>query len=481
MDRSNPCKFMQINGQRASAVDGQIRIKAVEEKISVILLQEPYVAFHKVSGYSLDSRVIVGCGGNEIPWAAIVVLDKNVSIVKLYEFSDTHVVCACMYGSFGELYVVSAYCQFRDPIDSYLYKLDNVLTALRGKPVLIGMDANAKSPLWHAEHADENGTMLEELILQHGLVVLNESGHDSTYASVHGESNIDVTLVSSAAAGVITNWSVWSDWCTSDHRCITVEAGTGLARHIELTNRYAVRRANWDLFDSCLHEAFDGDRFAEYDCLDVQAKTVCFQNCVLEACDRAIPRRSRVSGAVPWWSAELGRLRGRTNSLRRLMQRYRRRGDEAAYQNAKVDYLRSKNGYNQAIRRSKIDSWRKLVSEVGNGSPWGLVHKLVLSKINLDTVLTSVKPIGGGPATMTWSETVSAILEALIPDDSPAEDSVLQRSLRESVGSYSTPLVESDFDEMEIAMAINQCQVGKAPGIDLIEVEVLRSDCSLGG
>lgn len=468
-------KVLQVNGQRAAAVAGQLRVKVVEEELSVLLLQEPYVAFNRVSGYPRNARVIVGNGENGPPWAAVVVCDPNINVVKMHELCDEHVVCVYLKGAFGELYVVSIYCQFRDPIDGYLSRLDNILMALYGRPVLIGMDSNAKSPMWFGPVADERGAKLEELILQHDLTILNESSPVSTFSSVHGESNIDVTLVSSAAARLVSRWRVWQDWSTSDHRCITVEVGlAGCHRSLGSENRFAVRGADWSLFDSLLSDVFGGDRFYVYDALDVEAKALCFQSGVMEVCNVAIPKRTRVSNAVPWWSAELGRLRKQVNSSRRLMQRYRRRGHGNMYTVTRTRYLRLKNDYNQSIKRAKTDSWRRLVSEEGNRSPWGLVHKMVLSKLNLETVLSSVRPPGGGPASMSWSETVSVILDSLIPNDSPLDDSDFQRRLRESVQSYWSPTMEPEFDDMEIDTAIGQCRVGRSPGLDLMEVEVLK-------
>lgn len=61
----------------------------------------------------------------------------------------------------------------------------------------------------------------------------------------------------------------------------------------------------------------------------------------------------------------------------------------------------------------------------------------------------------------------------MIPDVHPLDDSVFQRSLRDSVQSYWSTILEPEFDESEIEIAISQCRVGRSPGLDLIEVEVL--------
>lgn len=47
----------------------------------------------------------------------------------------------------GQIYIISGYFQFRDPIEIYPNHLDMVLNELRGDQVIIGVAADAKSQL----------------------------------------------------------------------------------------------------------------------------------------------------------------------------------------------------------------------------------------------------------------------------------------------------------------------------------------------
>ncbi|XP_064215678.1 retrovirus-related Pol polyprotein from transposon 297 [Tribolium castaneum] len=67
--------------------------------------------------------------------------------------------------------------------------------------MLVGLDANAVSPLWHSKweawREDERvvrGRVLEEVILREGIVVLNSPSDEYTYFGLGGQSDIDVTL-----------------------------------------------------------------------------------------------------------------------------------------------------------------------------------------------------------------------------------------------------------------------------------------------
>lgn len=64
----------------------------------------------------------------------------------------------------GQIYIISGYFTFRDPIEIYLNHLDMVLNELIGDQVMIGVAANAKSQLWHTVDSDDKGDDLEAFI-----------------------------------------------------------------------------------------------------------------------------------------------------------------------------------------------------------------------------------------------------------------------------------------------------------------------------
>lgn len=97
----------------------------------------------------------------------------------------------------------------------------------RDKRVLIGMDANAVSPLWFSKReggSRENvmrGRMFEDWIVANGIV-LNEPSECYTFSGANGESDIDVTLVNDANVGCRFEWEVKSDWGISDHNVLLI-------------------------------------------------------------------------------------------------------------------------------------------------------------------------------------------------------------------------------------------------------------------
>lgn len=74
----------------------------------------------------------------------------------------------------------------------WMEKLRRVLG--RGKGVVIGMDANAKSEWWGKGKRDNRGRELEEEILRGEWGILNEVGQGPTFVSASGSSYIDITV-----------------------------------------------------------------------------------------------------------------------------------------------------------------------------------------------------------------------------------------------------------------------------------------------
>lgn len=210
-------KFMQINGQRARLVMAEIRKVMDDEDIDVLLLQEPYNFKGEVRGFA-DLRVV--STGGDLCMVAIVVRNTDVTVTRLSTLMNSHVACTVIDWWGGSLCVVSEYCQFGHDIQSYLGYLDILMGKLEGKHIILGMDANAKSTVWFSGYTDHRGSLLEELAQQHRLLCVNTPGNPFTFSTVNGESNVDVTFVTSSCYNIIADWDVHDTWTTSDHRAI---------------------------------------------------------------------------------------------------------------------------------------------------------------------------------------------------------------------------------------------------------------------
>lgn len=90
------------------------------------------------------------------------------------------------------------------------------------RPVIIAGNFNAKSPMWGSPTGNLWGRLVEKWAEQLGLVLLNSDG-SSTVVRSRGESAVDLTWATPAAARLAQNWRVAEDLETSDHLYIEME------------------------------------------------------------------------------------------------------------------------------------------------------------------------------------------------------------------------------------------------------------------
>ncbi|GBP96981.1 hypothetical protein EVAR_89958_1 [Eumeta japonica] len=128
-----------------------------------------------------------------------MVTRTNLTLTALAHLSTQH----CMVAHVGpsDLYVISGYFQYSDRIDPY-QSTGSVLNALRGKRVIVGVDSNVHSPMWHCERrqytgrgaeAEHRRQQMECFIAERSLMSIT-ARVSQRRSRVPGESNIDLTL-----------------------------------------------------------------------------------------------------------------------------------------------------------------------------------------------------------------------------------------------------------------------------------------------
>jgi hypothetical protein len=131
-------------------------------------------------------------------------------------------ICADKRRSDGatEIYVVSHYFPSTESIEIGIRQLDEVLKHLKGRKTIIGVDANAKSPLWNSRSTDDRGENLEAVIAQYNLHIVNKPGQAYTFETTSGRSNIDITLATTELIPLVKEWKVHEDGTSNDHRIL---------------------------------------------------------------------------------------------------------------------------------------------------------------------------------------------------------------------------------------------------------------------
>lgn len=152
--------MLQLNAGRGRKVNTEVRDQVDKNRIDLLLIQEPYTYKGKIHSFGERAQIITGNNCDETLWAAVVIFNKNLTVMKLGHVSYSHVVCVQIDNGNSSIYVICAYFQFSHQIEGNLTKIQEALHALREEKVIICADANAKSPLWYSEELDDRGVIL---------------------------------------------------------------------------------------------------------------------------------------------------------------------------------------------------------------------------------------------------------------------------------------------------------------------------------
>lgn len=470
-------KILQLNVQRSIAAAAEVKNLLVTGEYDIACLQEPYSYKNKIMGYSSPSLTVFQPAG-WYPWAGIVVGAGRASGFQLRAGGSEHVVCVRVKCGLGSIIVISVYCQFSKPIREILDPLERCLRGVRGNRVLVCADVNGRSPCWFSSGSDQRGQAFENFIIANDLVVLNRRQELHTFASSQGQSNIDVSLASPSLAPYIADWKVADISGVSDHNAIVLEWHPD-AGHDELrlvvTPEFNIRKANWEELEVEIGQKFDLRAMAVLRDADAETAARTFGSLLTAACEGTIPRRRLASRTVPWWTAEIDIHRRRVREAKKQLARARRLQLNNANQCA-LRYRQERNRYVALIRKEKTASWHNFVSSEGNRDPWGFIHKITSNKIQKKTDIGALRLPAGG-YTMSWRESASLLLERFAPADGAdrANEGESHRRTRLFVARYSNENLEPDITEQEIEVALKGCKSGKAPGLDKISIEILKS------
>lgn len=458
------CKIAQWNlGRGKTATDDAVR-KCLEEKIDVLLIQEPYSRNRKVR--ITAGRVYHDKSGREDIWSAILVMNHRINVIM--DVSETNGTCVSARLEYGgsSLQVVSMYCRPSEPIDGYLIRVVNIVRRKGNKNLLIGGDWNARSGLWWSGSTDERGSKVEEVIMAWDLQVLNRVSSFTTFENTQGgRSNIDATLATRDITTKIENWQIHED-SLSDHRMISMEMKElnvrgGRCNQLE-EGVYDLRRVNWREFDQSLLSELQAMDNGES---SVEVQTEKLTEVIIRLMKKHFPKSKRGAMKVYWWTEELGRLRA---EMRTASRRWKRTGLEVDRRR----FVTSRTEYVWGIRKQKKLMWEKLIVEE-EGDPWGKVYKIVSGRMKKETLLVSLEK-EDGTYTENSVDTLTRMIEGLLPDDRMEDDTEEQQELRRLALEDSDGGNEQEFVEEELTWAINLLRDKRAPGYDGIKSEVVK-------
>ncbi|CAB0034373.1 unnamed protein product [Trichogramma brassicae] len=380
----------------------------------ILAIHEPATSNGKVTGFGLGVTLVYD---KPKTGAAIIGFNKEISIMKMTEFCEVDISCAELTGSFGTLILVSLYCKYNRKTRLFIRKLKKIVDARANREIVICVDLNARSPMWGASSTNENEEKFEQFL---------------------AESDKVETLKGDA--------------------------------------RFCVERANWEKYTESLLESKVNIRatITEH-AVDVNKIADAISGSIVEACNDAIPTSTGKYKQQAWWTSSLRIAKKKIERLRSLYVASMTEGRKAfSIEQLRNNYQIQRKLYQKEIRTTKKKSWEKFVTKVSGQNVWGLPYKIATGKVKQRKPLLSLRRQDGS-MTESWSQTAKALLDALVPDDSPRRDDRPQQRLRAKADARSNGEDAADFTCREVWNAMQRNTSGKSPGADLVIPEALKN------
>jgi exonuclease III len=220
----NKCSVIQANLHNSRCATLETLAYIRQENIDIALCQEPYNYKTSRGTYTIPGLMnqrLIANNDNRFS-SCLLVNNPTLNVLHLRHLSSKYVTVVSIDGiSTESVFVISIYAPpNNDSVRNMVTKLQQILTNLQDKTVLLGGDFNCRSTIWFDTLCDRNSPVLEDFILANDLVIFNEDNLPSTFSSANGSSNIDLTLGTTDTINWVRDWTVLQDVNTSDHRVI---------------------------------------------------------------------------------------------------------------------------------------------------------------------------------------------------------------------------------------------------------------------
>ncbi|XP_070530002.1 uncharacterized protein [Cardiocondyla obscurior] len=342
--------------------------------------------------------------------------------------------------------------------EGWLEVIGECVRGLRPRPVLVAGDFNAWSRTWGSACTRARGEALEEWAATLNLTLINRGGI-ATCTRPQGESVIDLTWATPAAARMIKGWRVEEDLeHLSDHRYITMEleaSSPSIRGRRRPEKKWALRQLDQQKFEASITVSLwcrdSGIGVSEVRDEDPVREAEWLVGAVTDACNTSMPQTSQdIRRAAYWWSDEIAQLRRELVRRRRAVTRCR---DNIGRREREMEPFRqAREALKKAIRAAKARAWNELIQALDE-DPWGRAYKIVSKKLR-----PSAPPI----TEILDKGFVEEVVDTLFPADIRGEDESPGVSILDDEWSSDLDVGEDEFAEV----VKRSCRGNTAPGPD---------------
>lgn len=238
-------------------------------------------------------------------------ITPGLHVLEIKHLSSTHFAVAQIRFGGEDLYFVSWYFQFGHDVQPYIDRLKEILDNLRGKKVVIGIDANARSTLWYNPETNNRGSLVEDLVIEENLEVINSP---SPYPTHQDGGNIDLSLTTRQMGNQAHSWKIIVETSISDH--LLTQFSIMFENQIKIPFRGYTMEKEKDAFNISLEERMTGNPPPD----DPVERAILFQKLTEKTCSAVLKKRSNRLRTVPWWTNEHTIYKRDANQSRRKHQ-----------------------------------------------------------------------------------------------------------------------------------------------------------------
>jgi len=126
-----------------------------QDHTDIVFIQEPYLLQNKTAGITRTHRTYIST--EDRSRAAIIITNENIDAVLINQLCGTdNVVLELKYKSV-RIFAARMYLDINEQIDTKTAKVDKIIQLSKGSGILIAMDSNARSKVWHDNQTNSRG------------------------------------------------------------------------------------------------------------------------------------------------------------------------------------------------------------------------------------------------------------------------------------------------------------------------------------
>ena len=470
---SNQLTCIQIN-LRHCADDATALQRVIRDlNIDIALIQEPYV-INKNSIEVSDVPTGYQCFhniSNDPFYGAAIVAKKSLrprfsGIQQLDHFSSISIGAGSSRIDLVSIYARHSMASLSDTLQNIAQEFHYGVDRL-----VIGMDANAKNPLWNSNYTDSKGRELENFVSEWPLSVANRAKHVLDF--VPPDSSFpDVTLVGDGID--VEDWRFLSIPSLSDHPYITFKINFYQSRNAPSRRGPRVPRfhqVDGQVLKYHIRESLaaqTGNKHSLATTLEINSAVIelteTISGCVRKSRKPLQPEAAGKNATIEW-TAELWGLRHKARVGYHVWSR-NQNADTETHSN----YKTSKRVYQNAIRKAKDNAFRSHCTNNMNNDLLLAIQQVAGTSSDHCHNICEIK---ANNATLTKPEEILRILaKQFFPDSGPSseEHRTTIQALADDVESGTIPPIVAS----ELREAIGNLAAESAPGTDGLDVDTIR-------